>query len=109
MHREPRVIYSPSQSADFYASKFFLGAQGIGPDGLLESHPLMVRSIQELSRQADQVIVLADSRKFSIQPRNVALPLSRIGTIITDDGLTDAAAKILEDAGVTIQIAKTEA
>ncbi|WP_425530975.1 DeoR/GlpR family DNA-binding transcription regulator [Mesorhizobium retamae] len=105
LHREPRVIYSPSQSADFYASKFFLGAQGIGPDGLLESHPLMVRSIQELSRQADQVIVLADSRKFSIQARNVSLPLSRVGTVITDDGLSDQAAKMLEGAGVTVLMA----
>ncbi len=105
LHREPRVIYSGQQPPQFYASKYFLGAQGIGPDGLLESHPLMVRSIQELSRNADQIVVLADSRKFSIHARNVSLPLPRIGTIITDDGLTDAAARMLESAGVAVRIA----
>ena len=74
-------------------------------DGLLESHPLMVRSIQELSRNTDQIVVLADSRKFSIHARNVSLPLTRIGTVITDDGLTEPAARMLENAGVVVRIA----
>ena len=105
LHREPRVIYSPQLIPQFYASRFFLGAQGIGPDGLLESHPLMVRSIVELSQNSDQIIALADSRKFSIHARNVSLPLSRIAVVITDDGLTDQAARMLENAGVAIRIA----
>lgn len=105
LHREPRVIYSPAQPVSFYASKYFLGAQGISAEGLLESHPLMVRSIQELSRNADQIVVLADSRKFSIHARNVALPLPRVGTLVTDDGLSDQHAKMLENAGVTLRIA----
>jgi DeoR family ulaG and ulaABCDEF operon transcriptional repressor len=66
----------------------------------------MVLSIQELSEYADQVVVLADSRKFSIYARNVSLPLSRVGTVITDDGLSEAAQRMLENAGVTIHIAK---
>ena len=105
LHREPRVLYAPSQSVSFYASKYFLGAQGISSEGLLESHPLMVRSIQEQSLNADQIVVLADSRKFSIHARNVALPLSRVGTLITDEGLTDQDAKMLENVGVTVRIA----
>jgi len=104
LHREPRVVYAPSQPLAFYASKFFLGAQGISADGLMESHPLMVRSIQEFSRNADQIVVLADSRKFAIQARDVSLPLSRIGTLITDDGLSDHNARMLEDAGVSLRI-----
>lgn len=105
LHREPRVIYSPSQPVSFYASKYFLGAQGISADGLLESHPLMVRAIQELSLNVDQIVVLADSRKFAIHARNVALSLSRIGTLITDEGISDQHAKMVEAAGVTLRIA----
>jgi DeoR family ulaG and ulaABCDEF operon transcriptional repressor len=104
LHREPRVFYSLSQSVAFYASKFFVGAQGISGDGLLESHPLMVRSMQELSLNADQIVVLADSRKFSIHARNVALPLTRVGTLITDEGITDQHAQMVENAGVTLRI-----
>lgn len=104
LHREPLVLYAPAQPVTFYASKFFLGAQGISADGLLESHPLMVRSIQELSMNADQIVVLADSRKFTIHARNAALPLSRVGTLITDDGITDQHARMLENAGVTLHV-----
>ena len=53
LHREPRVIFSPAQPIPFYASKYFVGAQGISAEGLLESHPLMVRSIQELRHGRD--------------------------------------------------------
>lgn len=105
LYREPRVFYAPSQAVPFYASKFFLGAQGISPDGLLESYPLMVRSIRELSQNVDQIVAVIDSRKFSIHARNVSLPLSRIDTLVTDDGLSDINAKMLENAGVNVRIA----
>jgi DeoR family transcriptional regulator, ulaG and ulaABCDEF operon transcriptional repressor len=105
LHREPRVIFSPAQPIPFYASKYFVGAQGISTEGLLESHPLMVRSIQELSLRADQIVVLVDSRKFSIHARNVTMPLSRVGILVTDDGLSDADAKMLENTGVSVRIA----
>ena len=108
LHREPRILNS-AYPVSFYASKFFLGAQGISADGVLESHPLLVRSVQELSQNVDQIIILADSRKFSVRARNVALPLSRIDTIITDDGLPDSAARMLKDEGVKVRIAEARA
>ena len=58
-----------------------------------------------MSDWVDEVVVLADSRKFAIRPRNVVLPLSRIGTLVTDEDLSDADAKELEDNGVTVLIA----
>jgi len=106
LYREPGIIHDTTTgSPSFFASRFFVGTQGINSKGLLESHPLLVKVIGELSACSDEIVLLADSRKFSIQPRNVALPLSRVGAIITDDGLTDANAKMLEDAGITITIA----
>lgn len=104
LHREPLVIYSPHEQNIFYASKYFIGAQGISTEGVLESHPLMVRSMQELAVNADQIVVLADSRKFAIHARNTALSLSRIGTLITDDGISDKHAKMVENAGVTLEV-----
>ncbi len=107
LYREPGIIHNPSSgSPDFFASRFFLGTQGISAQGLLESHPLLVKAIGELSACADEIVLLADSRKFSIQPRNLVLPLSRVGTIVTDDGLSDQDAKMLEDAGITIVVAQ---
>ena len=110
LYREPRIIHDATAGApNFFASRFFVGTQGIAGEGLLESHPLLVKVISELASCADEIVLLADSRKMSIQPRNLVLPLSRIGTIVIDDGLSDANAKMLEDAGVTILIANAGA
>ncbi|RCS21796.1 DeoR/GlpR transcriptional regulator [Phyllobacterium salinisoli] len=106
LYREPRIIHDPTAGPPhFFASRFFVGTQGIGSEGLLESHPLLTKAINELATCADEIVLLADSRKLSIQPRNLVMALSRISTIVIDDGLTDADAKMLEDAGVTILIA----
>ena len=63
--------------------------------------------VENFSRRADQVILLADSRKFSIRPRHAVLPLQRVSAVVTDDGLSDADARMLEDAGVSIIIANS--
>lgn len=104
LHREPLVMYAPPAQNVFYASKFFVGAQGISAEGVLESHPLMARSMQELAMNADQIVLLADSRKFAIHARKVALPLSRIATLITDEAISDKDAKMVEDAGVKLEV-----
>jgi len=108
LHREPGIVAATADlTPEFYASKLFLGAQGIGAHGVMESHPLIVREAQKLLSRADQVIVLADSRKFSISARYAVYPLTRIGTLITDDGLSDGDAKMLDEAGVKVIIAAT--
>lgn len=108
LHREPRILYSPHQQAEFYASTFFLGAQAIGPDGIMESHPLLVRSMQELSQNVDRIVILADSRKFDLNARHVALPLSRISAVVTDSGVSQQSVDMLEDAGIDVRIAEVE-
>jgi DeoR family ulaG and ulaABCDEF operon transcriptional repressor len=106
LYREPGIVHDATAGApSFFASRFFVGTQGVSQDGLLESHPLLTKTIGELSSCADEIVLLADSRKFGIRPRNIVLPLARIGTIVTDDGLSEAAARMLEDAGISIMVA----
>lgn len=108
LHREPGIVYQQSRGGDpFYASQFFVGALGVSSEGLLESHPLLVRFINEMVGLANEVIVLVDSRKFAERPPTAALPLNRIGKLITDDGLGDKDARMLEDHGVEFVIAGT--
>lgn len=108
LYREPGIIFSPQAGPpEFYASKFFLGAQAITPAGMQESHPLVVRETALLLERADEVIVLADSRKFGMRARNPMMPLARIGTLITDDGITEANHKMLMDAGIRVIIARS--
>ena len=72
----------------------------------MESHPLIARETERLLSRADEVVLLADSRKFSIRTRYSVLALSRISTLITDDGLTQEHARMLEDAGIRTIIAR---
>lgn len=110
LHRDPGVLYDPSaQGYDFYAAQFFVGALGVSERGMLEQHPLLVRFAEEMSRNAAEVIVLVDSRKFEMRPPTVSLPFSQISRLVTDDGLSDAHASMLERSGVEVIIAQREA
>lgn len=109
LHREPGILYATQPAEpDFYASKFFLGTQAIGPQGLMESHPLLARANRQLTDWADEVVVLADSSKFRIRARHTILSLTRISTLVTDSGLADDDRKMLEDTGVNVIIADAE-
>lgn len=107
LHREPGILFDAARGNDgFYASQFFVGCLGISSQGLLESHPLLVRFISDTSGYANEIVVLVDSRKFRERPPTVALPLSRVRKLITDAGLRDQDAKMLEDQGVEYIIAQ---
>ena len=108
LYREPGIVYSSSSTEpDFYASKFFLGAQGLGATGIVESHPLMLKVIDGLARKADEIVVLADSSKFDVRARYPVLPIERISTLITDDGISEADHDMMRNEGVDVIIAAT--
>tara|TARA_R110002020_G_scaffold26514_6_gene85950 strand:+ start:4919 stop:5701 length:783 start_codon:yes stop_codon:yes gene_type:complete len=109
LHREPGIFYDPARGGyEFYASQFFVGALGVSSAGLLENHPLLVRFINDMCGLANEIIVLVDSRKFAERPPNVALPLGRVARLITDDGLSDRDAAMLEEEGVAYTVAQTQ-
>lgn len=106
LHREQAVLHSQrAWDEQFFVAKCFMGTLGLGPDGLLENDPLLVRVVEMIAKRASDVIVLADSSKFAMRPRLHALAFSHVSTLVTDDGVTDKDAKMIEDAGVQIVIA----
>ena len=106
LHREPGILFDGARSGfDFYASQFFVSALGVSTEGLLEANPLLVRFIADIASLANEIVVLADSRKFIERPPTVALPLSRVRKLITDEGLRDKDAQMIEAAGVELIIA----
>jgi DeoR family transcriptional regulator, ulaG and ulaABCDEF operon transcriptional repressor len=112
IYREQNIILSPFDNdvtRNFYARRMFMGAQGLGPLGLTEGDPLLIQAEQKLIDQADELIVLADSSKFRQRSSLILCPLSRITTVITDDGVEDREAKMLEAAGVGLIVARTSA
>ena len=109
IYREQNIILSPFDedgSRNFYAKRMFMGCRGLGPLGLMEGDPLLVQAEQKLIGQADELVVLADSHKFAARSSLLLCPLSRIHTVITDDGITDRDAAMLEAADIRLIVAQ---
>lgn len=112
IYREQNIILSPFENdvtRNFYARRVFLGAQGLGPIGLMEADPLLIQAEQKLIGQADELIILADSSKFSNRSSLVLCPLNRIDVVITDDGISDKAAAMLEAAEISLIVVQPSA
>lgn len=112
IYREQNIILSPFDNdvtRNFYARRMFMGAKGVGPIGVMEGDPLIIQAEQKLIDQADELVLLVDSKKFQERSSLVLCPLSRVSTVITDDGISDSAREMIENAGVTLVVAKTGA
>ncbi|AZQ65965.1 DeoR/GlpR transcriptional regulator [Silicimonas algicola] len=112
IYREQNIILSPFDNdvtRNFYARRMFMGAQGLGPLGLMEADPLLIQAEQKLIGQADELVVLVDSSKFENRSSLVLCPLERIDVVITDDGISDRAAALLDAAGIRLIVAQAGA
>ena len=112
IYREQNIILSPFDNdvtRNFYAKRMFMGAQGLAPLGLMEADPLLIQAEQKLIGQADELVVLVDSTKFENRSSLVLCPLVQIDTVITDEGISDKAAAMLEAADVTLIVAQSGA
>lgn len=105
IYREQNIILSPFDddgSRHFYGRRMFMGCQGLGALGLMEGDPLLVQAEQKLIGQADELVVLADSSKFARRSSLLLCPLARISTVITDDGISDRDAAMLDAADIRL-------
>ena len=66
---------------------------------------MIIQSELTLIDQAEELIVLADSSKFSGRSSLILCGLDRIATVITDGGIRDEDRAMLETAGVDLVVA----
>ncbi len=105
IYREQNIVLSPFDNdvtRNFYARRMFMGAQGVGPLGVMEADPLIIQAEQKLIGQADELVLLVDSGKFKARSSLVLCPLNRIDVLITDDGISDRAAAMVESADIKL-------
>ena len=110
IYREQNILLSPFENditRNFHAKYMFIGAQGISPLGLVEADPLVIQAEQKLIRQADELVVLADSSKFDKRSSLIICELSKISTIITDYKISDKAASMLDAADVNLIVTRS--
>jgi DeoR family ulaG and ulaABCDEF operon transcriptional repressor len=104
------VVLSPFDEGPTHriaASMFFIGCHAVSQAGIMEDDPLPLRAVRAIRKQAQKLVVLADSSKFLINPSLVVCPLSEVDIFVTDDGISDKAHKMLTDAGVTVLVAES--
>ena len=112
IYREQSLILSPFDNdaiRNFYARRMFIGAQGVGPLGIMEADALIIQSEQKLMHQADELIVMVDSSKFNRRSSLILCALDRVSVVITDDGISEEAARMIENAGVRLVVASAVA
>ncbi|MBB4952337.1 DeoR family ulaG and ulaABCDEF operon transcriptional repressor [Agrobacterium vitis] len=112
IYRDQSLILSPFENdaiRNFYAQRMFIGAQGINALGVMEPDALVIQSEQRLMRQAEELIVMVDSTKFSRRSSMILCPLDNVSTIITDEGVSDEAASMVEAAGIKLLTVKVSA
>lgn len=110
--REQGLVLSPyldNTVANFRATKLFAGCFGISRFGIMENDPLIVHSETALFERAEEVIVLADSRKLKQRSAMVVAPLARITTLITDSDAATEDLDVLRQAGLTVIVADVDA
>jgi len=90
---------------NYHCSKMFMGTPGISSRGVMESDTLLVRAEHKLKKQAEKLIVMADSTKLGISSNFLFVPLSEVDILITDSDADPKILKELEDQGIEIIIA----
>ena len=109
LFREQNIVLSPVEDdgmGHYHASKLFMGAAAVGRHGLMQTDVLLVQVERRLLKRADEVIVLVDSSKFDAPTGHAVLPLGEIDVLVTDEGIRDADAKMIEQAGITLVIGR---
>ncbi len=109
VYREQNIVLSPYENdtiEHFWGSKLLTGCYGVNRFGIMETDPLIVQAETKLLRRADEVVVMADSRKLRQRSSMIVAPLERISTLITDDGAKEDELKLFRAAGITVIVAE---
>jgi len=105
IYRDQSLILSPFENdaiRNFYARRIFIGAQGVGALGIMESDAMVIQSEQKLMRQAEELIVMVDSSKFRKRSSLILTPLDTVSTIITDERVGEQFVADWERVGVQV-------
>lgn len=101
-----RGEYAAQAFNDFTCSKVFMGADGMDSEyGITTSTLEEAQLSKKMMEASSRTIILADSSKFGKRGFGKICPLDRVDVIVTDDGISEAAIKMVEDNGIELIIA----
>jgi DeoR/GlpR family transcriptional regulator of sugar metabolism len=87
----------------FSVDKFFIGVDGFSEKaGFTGKNHLQAETVRDMAKQARQVIVLAESEKFTKPGIVPLLPSGSVNILVTDSAIPPETGRSLEDAGIRI-------
>ncbi len=90
---------------DIRVRKVIMGAGGIMAEGIYNSNLLLVETERQMMSCGQELIVVADHTKFGRLALARLCGLDEVQRLVTDPGLSDEYRRVLEAAGVTIDLA----
>jgi len=108
LYRKQGIILSSFENDTiqyYHATKMFTGTPGIGHYGVMESDPLLIRAEQKLRKQAEKLVILADSSKIGARSNFIFSTLDDVDILITDNKADDKAVALFESEGIEVIIA----
>ena len=88
------------RSYDF--DQLFIGADGIDPERGTTTFNELVGLSRVMAEVSREVIVMVESEKIGRKIPNLELPWSGIHTLVTDEGLSNAAREQIQARGITL-------
>jgi DeoR family ulaG and ulaABCDEF operon transcriptional repressor len=107
IYRKQEIILSSFENdtiQHYHGSKMFMSTPGISDAGVMESDPLLIRAEQKLRKQADKLIVLADSSKLGKRSNFIFSTLSDVDVLITDSNAEPDLVRLFESRGIEVII-----
>lgn len=91
-------------SQGYVGSKLFIEASGVSPLGLMECDVSLATSNGKWIGQAQDIIVLADSSRFTCDDGFYLCGLDQASYVVTDDGISADSVRMLEQAGIVVKV-----
>ncbi|MDR0639705.1 MAG: DeoR/GlpR family DNA-binding transcription regulator [Spirochaetaceae bacterium] len=86
----------------FTVDKLFIGTDGFSENGFTGNDHLRAETVQCMALQAREVVILTESEKFSKQGLVPLLPLSKIGSVFTDNLIPPEKEAFLTGHGIKV-------
>jgi len=105
IYPDSRIILNPFENSilnKYYASKVFMGVNGIDENGTTNSDPLLIQTEKEMIASGKELILLADSSKFSNRGNLFLCGFEKIHTIITDSAIPESLAEMLRSKNIRL-------
>lgn len=105
LYRKQNIILSAFDNdtiEHYHGSMMFMGTPGVGDYGVMESDPLLVRAELKLKRQADKLVILADSSKIGTRSNMIVCPLKDVDILITDRGISKKDLAMFKREGIEV-------